>query len=101
MQSLTVLVPGFNEEKSLLKSLNSILDAGRFWPGNFKVIFSDNNSTDSSLMIARDVQKTDSRLEILTEHENLGSKYNWGKLLLHVDSDLFCFIDAHDYIYLG
>lgn len=98
MQSLTVLVPGYNEEKSLLKSLNSILTAGKLWPGDFKVIFSDNHSTDSSLNIARELQKNEPCLEILTSQENFGSRHNWGKLLLHVDSDLFCFIDAHDYI---
>lgn len=45
---LTICVPAYNSEKTIAKTLSSIL--GQTYP-NFEILFSDNNSTDNTLRI--------------------------------------------------
>jgi glycosyltransferase involved in cell wall biosynthesis len=59
--SLSVVVAAYNEEKYLEKALRSILAQEGI---NFEVVFVDDRSTDSTLMIAREIAANDYRLRV-------------------------------------
>jgi glycosyltransferase EpsH len=86
-------VPVYNVEDFLKRCLNSIFE--QQFPFHFEVIAIDDCSTDNSLKILKEYQKTESRL-IVIEHKvnkklscarNSGIVSSTGEYIMHVDSD--------------
>lgn len=94
--NLSVLIPGYNEEIFLRFCLESIFVATEKWQGNVDVIYSDNNSTDNSIAIAREFEAKFSNFRLLNSEDNYGSRANWAKLIKSCSTEWICFIDAHD-----
>jgi len=91
--TISIIVPVYNVERFLNRCLDSIFEQ-RF-PFPFEVIAVDDCSTDNSLEILKEYQKTESRLIIL-EHNinkklscarNSGIVASTGEYIMHVDSD--------------
>jgi glycosyltransferase involved in cell wall biosynthesis len=57
----SVVIAAYNEEKHLSEALNSILLQDNI---NFEIIFVDDRSTDSTLLIAENIAKKDARVKI-------------------------------------
>ena len=64
----SVIVPIYNREKSIKKCVDSIL---RQSEKDFELILVDDGSTDNSLNICKDFEKTDNRI-IVIHKENGG-----------------------------
>lgn len=87
---VTVIMPAFNAEKTILKSINSILN--QTW-GNLELIVVNDCSTDSTKQIIESIK--DSRLKIIHNIENVGAyvsknialKYAKGMYITGHDAD--------------
>jgi glycosyltransferase involved in cell wall biosynthesis len=51
--SISFIIPCYNEEKNILKCILSIKEQAKDIPGNYEIIVVDNNSTDNTAEIAR------------------------------------------------
>ena len=63
---VTVGIPVFNGEASILKALNSILDQSY---KNLEIIVSDNCSTDSTWSILEDFARDNPKVTIISQKE--------------------------------
>ncbi len=86
----SVIIPAWNEEKSVERTMNSILNSD--YP-SFEVIFVDDGSTDKTYEIAKKYEKDD-RIKVFTKENggkatalNLGIKYAKGDVIFSMDAD--------------
>lgn len=91
---ISVIVPIYNAEKFLDKSIPSILKQTYT---NLEIILVDDGSTDSSLLICEDYKKKDSRITIIHQ-DNMGLSAARNTGLDNMSSDYCVFIDADDEI---
>jgi len=89
---LTIGLPVYNGAKYLDSALTAIL-AQDF--GDFRLIISDNASTDSTLEICRYYEARDRRITLLCSDSNRGAMWNWRRVLAAADSTYFKWA-AHD-----
>lgn len=90
---ISVIVPVYNEEKYLIRCLDSIFNQQFF--GTFEVIAVDDASTDNSLQILRSYQNKEKRLTVISHNRNMtqavarssGMELSKGYYIMHVDSD--------------
>ena len=68
MENLTVIIPFFNEEKFIEKSLDRVLQSNIAT----EIILIDDGSTDSSLRIVNEITNSLSFVKILKSNKNLG-----------------------------
>ena len=87
----SVIVPIYNREKSIKKCVDSIL---RQSEKDFELILVDDGSTDNSLNICKDFEKTDNRIIVIHKENggvssarNAGIDVARGKYVVFVDSD--------------
>tara|TARA_E500000178_G_scaffold230671_1_gene227184 strand:- start:4078 stop:4920 length:843 start_codon:yes stop_codon:yes gene_type:complete len=66
---VSVCVPVFNSKKTVLNSINSILNQSY---RNIEVIISDNNSDDGTFEICKKLKKKDKRIRLFKQKKNLG-----------------------------
>lgn len=86
---LSVVIPAFNEEKFIKKTIHSIIRSSTLYPGPIEVIVVDNNSTDATARIAR---KSGARVVFEPKNQiararNTGAKAALGKFLVFLDAD--------------
>ena len=92
---VSVILPFFNAEKTLVRSIQSILNQTFY---GFELILVNNNSTDNSYQIAMNFKDSDSRLVLLNEKKqgvayamNCGLNFSRGKYVARMDADDFAF----------
>jgi len=68
---LSVIIPCYNEEKTLEKCIERILNLSVEFL-NLEIIIIDDCSTDGSLSIARDIANKDSRITVMEHNKNQG-----------------------------
>ena len=97
--TVSILVPAFNEEKTIEKTLESIYNLN--YPKNkLDVIIIDDGSTDNTKQIAIDFIKKHNAynfFRILT-HLNQGKAASLNKALEYVISDFFACLDADSFV---
>ncbi len=86
---VSIIIPAWNEEKSVERTLNSILNSD--YP-NFEVIFIDDGSTDNTLKIARRFEKNKVRVYTKTNGGkasalNFGISKSNGEIIFTMDAD--------------
>ncbi len=89
--SVTVIIPAYNEERTLEKTVRSVLKLK--YPGKLKIIIVDDGSTDKTPEIADRLAKESDKIEVI--HKKNGGKasaLNVG--LERVDTELFACLDA-------
>jgi glycosyltransferase involved in cell wall biosynthesis len=94
---ISIIIPCYNAEKwieeCVMSALNQTYD-------NMEVIFVDNESSDNSLKIAKNIQKNNSELMIYTAPNIY--KYSWeepvNEALNHATGEYFTILGADDYI---
>jgi glycosyltransferase involved in cell wall biosynthesis len=91
---ITVLIPVYNKSDRLKNCLNSLeLQKNK----KFKIIISDNLSTDTSNIIIEDfLNKTSIKSEYYRQGRNIGSWSNFEFLLSKLNTEYFFFLDAED-----
>ena len=90
---LTIGVPVFNGEKTISKCIDS-LRKQTF--DDFKLIISDNASTDSTQKICEDYTKKDSRIHYIKQKKNIGLVPNWNFILKESTTKYFMYAAADD-----
>jgi glycosyltransferase involved in cell wall biosynthesis len=88
---ISVILPLFNAEKTLESAIKSILNQSFH---DFELLLVNNNSTDKSLSIAKNLAEKDSRIFILNEKNqgvanamNCGLRNARGKFIARMDAD--------------
>ena len=90
---LTIGVPVFNGEKTISKCIDSLLKQTF---DDFKLIISDNASTDSTQKICEDYTKKDSRIHCIKQKKNIGLVSNWNSILKESTTKYFMYAAADD-----
>lgn len=93
MEKVDILLATYNGEKYLKEQLDSILNQTY---SNFRLLISDDMSTDSTKMILTEYEKEDNRVKVFLQKENLGIIGNFEFLLTKVESEYFMFSDQDD-----
>jgi len=91
---ISVIIPVYNAEKFIEKTITSIL---RQTYANFELILVDDGSNDQSGMICDRFAARDSRIKIIHE-KNGGVSHARNEGLKYITGDYLTFIDADDYI---
>ncbi len=90
---ISVIVPVYNAERTLIKCVNSI-EAQTI--KELQIILIDDCSSDNSLNICLSLQKADSRIEVFHQKENKGPGAARNIGLSHVLGEYIFFADADD-----
>ena len=88
-------MPVYNGEKYIRQALDSLL-AQTFI--DFKIVISDNASTDGTEAICNEYVKKDSRVECIRQPTNIGLINNFNFLLKNARSDYFAWMAHDDYL---
>jgi glycosyltransferase involved in cell wall biosynthesis len=70
--SLSVVLPAYNEERVIARTISSILDILPEWVSDFEVIVVNDGSTDQTGVIVAALASTNSRLRLVTHPSNQG-----------------------------
>lgn len=98
MPAISIIIPVYNSDKYLKQCLNSIFTQP--WK-NIEVITVNDASTDSSLDILLEYQKTYHNLKIINNPVNIGIGASRNKALDIVEGKYILFVDSDDYIEYG
>lgn len=88
---VSVIIPVFNSEKYLLKTINSILNQTF---SNLELIIIDDGSTDNSVNIINSFK--DNRIRLIKNERNLGISYSRNRGLLESQGDYIAMCDSDD-----
>ena len=94
MEKINILMATYNGRLYVAKQVESILNQTY---KDFRLIISDDGSTDSTVKILQEYEKKDPRVEIYCHSENQGAVANFEFLIGKVRSELFMFSDQDDY----
>jgi len=98
VKKLSIIVPIYNKETFLEKSLSSLLNGvGQ----DAEILLMDDSSTDDSFKIAQDFLKKDSRIKLLRNKSNCGVSYTRNKGIKEAEGEYIGFFDADDEIDYG
>jgi glycosyltransferase involved in cell wall biosynthesis len=93
LPTLTVGLPVFNGEQFLTQALDSIL--GQTF-GDFRLVVSDNGSTDATEAICREYANRDPRVDYRRHNVNRGAAWNYNHVFAHCDTPFFRWAAADD-----
>jgi dolichol-phosphate mannosyltransferase len=93
---LSIVIPIFNEESNIPRLYERILRASKSWNEEFEIILVDDGSIDNSLLLLRNLQKSDSRFKYISFSRNFGHQIavsaglqsSSGKAVAVMDADL-------------
>ena len=94
--TLSIVVPAFNEEESLLELVRSIEEAAAALEGGYEIVFVDDGSTDGTLERLKAIERTSPSVRIFSFRRNLGKSvallcgfhHTRGDYILTMDADL-------------
>jgi len=90
-KKLSVLIPVYNEEKTIKKCIDRVLSANTL-KMDLEIIVSDNNSTDNTKEILKSIK--DPRVKLLFKEKNEGKGSNIKNALSQATGDIILFQDA-------
>ncbi len=91
--NVDILLATYNGEKYLKPQLDSILSQSY---SNFRLLISDDGSTDKTKSILEEYSKKDNRIVLFFQKENLGIIKNFEFLLKKVEAKYYMFSDQDD-----
>ena len=94
MEKINILMATYNGRRYVAKQIESILNQTY---QDFRLIISDDCSTDSTLKILKEYEEKDRRIEVYGQSENLGVVSNFEFLIGKVRSEYFMFSDQDDF----
>ena len=92
--SIAVLIPAFNEEKTIEKVVLDFLNV--FQKEDFKIYVYDNNSKDASFEIVEKLQKQNQDKIILKKEPKKGKGNVVKRMFKEVDADFYILVDGDD-----
>lgn len=90
---VTLAMPTFNDEAYLEVTLESLLKQSF---QRFRLIISDNLSSDRTADIIKRYSEHDGRIEVIFNTRNIGAGLNWKQLLDIADTKYFAWVGPHD-----
>ena len=98
---ISIIVPAYNEEHVIKQRIENLLSQA-YTRDKFEVIVVDSGSTDTTLKIAREVEKDEPDVRVLEEGErrgkasaiNLGRSYARGEIILVTDANTVFDLDV-------
>lgn len=93
MEQIDIVLATYNGEKYLKEQLDSILNQTYT---NFRLLISDDCSTDSTKEILKEYEKKDNRIKIFFQEENLGYVKNFEFLLTKIENSIYALSDQDD-----
>lgn len=90
---ITIGIPVFNEEGFLEKTIKSVLYQSY---KNFRLLISDNCSTDASYNIAQKYASLDDRIILTRQKNKITTVHNFTFLLNETNTKYFVWLGAHD-----
>src|ERR1700683_5126974 len=88
---ISIIIPNYNSEKTISKTLNSIISQKMH---NFEIIVVDDCSTDNSLQIISQYPK----VNIIKNNKNHGPAYTRNKGIKNATGDILFFVDSDVYL---
>jgi len=92
---VVILIGAYNEGRYIEKTLNSLLCQSY---SDFKVLISDNCSSDETYQICKGYAERDERFVLHRQKKNIGGSKNWEFVITSSDSEYFMVLGAHDYL---
>ncbi len=93
MEKVDILLATYNGEKYLREQIDSILNQTHT---EFRLLISDDGSTDGTRDILNEYKEKDSRIEVFMQDNNLGVVKNFEFLLKNVEAKYYMFSDQDD-----
>lgn len=93
MEKIDILLATYNGEKYLSEQIDSILNQTY---QNFRLLISDDVSSDRTREILSEYEKRDSRIKVFYQEKNLGYIKNFEFLIKHVENELYMLSDQDD-----
>src|SRR5262245_33185402 len=90
---VTIGMPVYNGGATLRRVLESVI--GQTYT-NFKLVISDNASTDGTEALCRELSRKDERVIYIRQVENIGAEKNFDFVLSKADSEYFMWNAADD-----
>lgn len=92
---LTIIIPVFNEEKTIIEVLKNILkiDFSNYFDSN-EIIVVDDCSSDNSYELVKNFAKSHTNITLLRNESNKGKGYSIRKALQYAKGDVILFQDA-------
>jgi dolichol-phosphate mannosyltransferase len=96
MQSLSIVIPVYNEEDNIGPLVARITEAMFRWEGNVEILFVDDGSSDRTLELLKEAQAGDPRIRIAHLRKNMGQtaamaagfRLARGEAVATIDADL-------------
>lgn len=93
---VSVVVPIYNEEENIPLLYEKLTDALKGCDFQYELIFVDDGSTDNSLQLLKDIQKSDEKVVVISFRKNFGQTaafsagfdYATGDVVVTIDGDL-------------
>lgn len=94
--SISVVIPVYNEAENVRPLVEQLRRALANWPGNVEILFVDDGSTDATLELLKQAQKSEARIRIAHLRRNLGQtaamaagfRLARGRAVVTLDGDL-------------
>lgn len=93
---VSVIIPCYNSERTILKAINSILD-GSLLP--YEILVYDDNSTDSTIQVIEKNFFDSSIIKIFKGEVNKGAGSSRNELIKRASGNFIAFLDADDFWY--
>ena len=94
MCEISIIIPVYNKQKYIAKTLRSVLDQTF---RDFEILLIDDGSTDGSGMVCDNMASTDARIKVFhTQNRGVSAARNLG--IREASGKYISFIDADDYI---
>ena len=93
---VSVIIPCYNSERTVLKAINSVLD-GSLLP--YEILIYDDNSNDSTIKIIENNFCNNNLIKILKGTENKGAGNARSELIKKAGGNFIAFLDADDFWY--
>jgi len=91
---ISIIIPVYNEEKRITRSLKRILNYCIEKEWNFEIIVAEDGSTDNTVKIAKEFQSIDERIKILSSQNRLGKGGAIKNAIFHASKEYVCFMDV-------
>ena len=92
---LSIIIPCYNAEATVERSIHSILDQSY---KDIEVVVVDDFSTDSSAALVENISASDCRVRLIRHNENKGVGMARRTGIEHMSGEYMCFCDADDYL---
>ncbi len=94
---VSILMTAFNRQQYIAEAIQSVINSTY---KNWELIIVDDNSTDSTVIIAQEFVSIDSRIKLYINEINLGDYPNRNKATSYAQGQYLMFVDSDDKLYI-